>query len=131
MDGTLLWQVCPDKDPESQAEWDRYSLKAGIMPVGQWCLAVGVLDNDEMRVYVNGELRKTGPAPEKIAQSNDPLTIGFYGDIPHHNSYFCGEFDELILLNRALTADEIVEMYEAGRPEYIPKDGEPDLTPSI
>jgi len=35
------------------------------------------------------------------------------------------------LLNRALTANDIVEMYEAGRPEYVPKDGESDVTPSI
>ena len=125
MDGELLWQVCPDKDPESQEVWDRYSLEAGVLPVGQWCLAVGVVDEDQLRVYVNGELRASGPAPETIANSNDPLTIGFYDDVPHHNTYFCGELDELILLNRVLSEDEIAEMYEAGRPEYIPTPGTP------
>ena len=64
--------------------------------------------------------------PAKIAAPNDycliqrirsdPLTIGYYSDIPAHEGHFSGELDELILLNRALSADEIETMYSVGKP---------------
>lgn len=120
MHGRLIWQVCPDEDPKSQEDWDKFSLEAGKLPTGKWHLVVGIVDERELRVYVNGELRASGPAPQDIAMSSAPLTIGFYDDVANHNGYFCGEIDELILLNRAMTDAEVVEMYEAGRPEYMP-----------
>jgi len=124
--GDFLWQVCPDRDPESQEVWDRYSMFSDSCPVGEWLLVVGVVDGTESRLYVNGELHNSGPAPEDLATNDDPLTIGYYDDVPVHNEYFCGELDELILLNRALTEEEIGEMYEAGQPKYVPQPGELD-----
>jgi hypothetical protein len=118
--GSFLWQVIPEADPASQAVWDRHSLHTQFCPVGEWLLLVGVIDGDQSRVYVNGELHNVGPAPKAIAVNDAPLTMGFYGEVPGHDEYFCGELDELILLNRALNADEIRVMYEAGHPKYEP-----------
>ena len=49
-----------------------------------------------------------------IATNHDPMTIGFYNNLPTHEGYRCGEPDELILLDRALTSDEIHEMHAIG-----------------
>ena len=114
--GELLWQVCSDSDPQSQEEWDRLSLRSAPMKIGEWQLVVGVVDGDQLMVYVDGELQNSGMAPQEIATSDDPLTIGFYDDVPGHAEYFCGELDELILLNRALAPEEIQQMYDAGKP---------------
>jgi len=42
------------------------------------------------------------------------MTIGFYNNLPTHEGYRCGEPDELIMLDRALTSDEIHEMHAIG-----------------
>lgn len=118
--GELLWQVCPDEDPKSQLIWDRYSLRTKPIEVDQWHLVVGVINGDTFEVYVNGELEGSTRTPDKIAMNDDPLTIGFYDEVPNHNGYFCGELDELILLNRSLSADEVQQMYEAGKQQFEP-----------
>lgn len=119
--GALLWQVCPDADPESQSTWDRYSLATRVLPIDEWQCVVGVVDGGEFRVYINGELQAQAAAPLEIATSDDPLTIGHYADFPFHDEFFCGELDELMLLRRPLSESEIRAMYEAGRPS----DGSP------
>lgn len=116
--GELLWQVCPDEDPESQLIWDRYGLRTKPLEQDQWYLVVGVVNGDKFEIYVNGELEGSAVTPEKIAINDDPLTIGYYDDVPNHNGYFCGELDELILLNRALTEEEIRQMYESGKSKF-------------
>lgn len=120
--GDMLWQVCPDEDPVDQQQWDDYSLRSTPVPIGQWVLAVGVVEQGQMKFYIDGELVNSAPAPAQFALSDAPLTIGYYGDAPNHNQYFCGELDEIILLNRALSAEEIKELYEAGNPAAISED---------
>ncbi|WP_442482125.1 LamG domain-containing protein [Aeoliella sp. SH292] len=117
--GDLLWQVCPDKDPERQEQWDRCSLRTRPLPVGQWALVTGVAEGKRLKIYINDELQVSVIAPTDFALTNHPLTIGYYGDVPAHDQYFCGDIDELILLDRALAEEEIKEMYEAGNPASI------------
>jgi hypothetical protein len=116
--GTLLWQVCPDTDPDNQKTWDRYSLETGVVPIDEWQCVVGVVEGTLFKIYINGVLQTEGETPADIATSDDPLTIGFYDEFPYHDEYFCGELDELILLDRALTESEIREMFDAGEPRF-------------
>jgi hypothetical protein len=118
--GSLLWQLCPDTDPENQETWDRYGLATSALPIDKWVCVVGVCAGDEFLIYVDGKLAGKSKRPPEIATSDDPLTIGFYADFPYHDEYFCGELDELILLKRALSEQEIREMVEAGQPTIGP-----------
>jgi hypothetical protein len=109
----MVWQICP------QGEFEWWDTEVATRPIdkGEWHLLVGVLADDMGKIYVDGRLELARAMDRPVATSNDPLTIGYYSDVPAHEGYFSGELDELILLNRALTAREIAEMYTAGRPE--------------
>lgn len=73
---------------------------------GEWYHLVALKDGEEGRVYVNGELKASGPLTP-IDISNDlPLVIGANG-APGNNNWFNGMVDEVAVYMRALTADEI------------------------
>lgn len=117
-DGRVLWQVCPDKDPETDAEWRRHGVFSEALQIGKWQLVVGVVDGGAQRLYVDGELQGECSSAEHIATSNDPLVIGHFEGFPAHEEFLCGDIDELILLNRAMKPIQIREMYQLGKPTY-------------
>jgi hypothetical protein len=111
--GRLVWQICP----QGKFEWWDTEVATRPIDTNKWHLLVGVLADDMGKIYVDGRLELARAMDRPVATSADPLTIGHYSDVPAHEGYFSGELDELILLNRALSAREIAEMYAAGRPE--------------
>jgi hypothetical protein len=115
----LLWQICPDEDPQSQSVWDRSGVFSNPIPLDRWVLAVGVMDGPTLKIYVDGALHaaRLRSVGDGFAKSDAPLTIGYYDNVPNHDAYFSGEIDEVLLLRRALSAEEIREMYELGCPE--------------
>lgn len=106
----LVWQLCPVGD----FEWWDTELATRPLEQGKWRLLVGVLADDMAKIYVNGRLELARAMERPIATSADPMTIGFYDNVPAHEGHFCGELDELILLNRALSSKEIQAMYAIG-----------------
>lgn len=116
-DGSLLWQVCQAGPPKSEKEWNRTSLHSSPIELDKWMLAVGIVTEDAIAFYLDGALQVARRISIDVATNNEPMTIGFYDEIPGHNGYFSGEMDELILLNRAMTSEEVREMYEFGRPD--------------
>ncbi len=129
--GSMLWQVVSDVDPELQSDWDRHSLRTRPIPIEQWMLVAGVVENRQLKFYLNGVLQLSAPAPEKFALTNAPLVIGYYGNAPGHNQFFCGDIDELILLNRAMSQQELRRMFESGDPTNMEgMADDPNNTPS-
>lgn len=106
----LVWQLCPVGD----FEWWDTELATRPLEQGKWHLLVGVLADDMAKIYVNGRLELARAMERPIATSADPMTIGFYGNVPAHEGYFCGEIDELMLLNRAISSKEVQTMYSVG-----------------
>ena len=100
----------------------RYS--AAAVPTGEWVHVAGVFDpsqtvvNDRLKVYVNG-VDVSGEAfiPAEVTSvfvNNDPLRIGA-GDLGSNaRDFFNGRIDEVELFSRALTADEIGDIFDAG-----------------
>jgi hypothetical protein len=109
----LVWQICPVGD----FEWWDTELATRPLEQGNWHLLVGVLADDMAKIYVDGKLELARAMERPIATSHDPMTIGYYADVPAHEGHYYGEIDELILLNRALSAREISAMYDAGKPQ--------------
>lgn len=77
---------------------------------GKWYHLAFLMDNDgKQSIYINGQL-DAGPA----------LTAGFYQSVVSEISGSCciarlnGALDDLRIYNRALTANEIKKIYEAG-----------------
>jgi hypothetical protein len=109
----LVWQVCP----QGEFQWWDTEVTTRELERGVWHLIAGVVADDMCKIYVDGKLELARAIDRPVATSNDPLTIGHYGEIPAHEGYFSGEMDEFLLLDRALSAREIADMHAAGKPE--------------
>lgn len=77
----------------------------------QWHHIAVTADGSTFRIYVNGQ-EKGSVAGTLGGQNNVPLTIG---DVcPGVTDPFHGFLDEVTIVNRALTADEIAAIYNSG-----------------
>ena len=90
-----------------------------ILSDGRWHFVSGVYEGpstNAAKVYVDGVLESTG-AITTPATPVQEFTIGRFLD---NSGYFAGLMDELILYNRAITADEVIKYYnkDLGRVAY-------------
>lgn len=89
--------------PNAERVWD-----------GAWHLATGTFDGSTVRLYLDGiEVGSGTPDSGNIDYSStEPLIFGDYvgGGLP-----FSGGIDDVQIYNRALTAEEIIASYAAGR----------------
>jgi len=82
----------------------------GLIKKDVWYHVVGVYDGSWVRIYVNGIPHGwSSPLTGNVFDSDEPLKIGYY-----YNT-FNGTIDEARILNRALTPEEILADYNAGR----------------
>jgi hypothetical protein len=84
--------------------------------VGRWYHLVGVRDTvkGELRLYVDGQLAGTASAclPQAAPTGNTVIGRGKYGGNPV--DYLDGTVDQVHLYDRALSADEISQLYASG-----------------
>jgi len=70
---------------------------------GVWYHIAGVVDGDEIRIYLNGELKGTAAINGPVTDAQLPLYIGSDDSGNHFN----GMMDQLLIYNRALSEEEI------------------------
>jgi hypothetical protein len=88
-----------------------YVSDANIIDISRWQLVAVTLSSGTLTFYVNGAQRGTvGSVPTPTA-SNRPLTIGNNGSL---DSGFEGLIDEAAIFSRALSQQEIKNIYERG-----------------
>jgi len=77
---------------------------------GVWTHVVGVYDGSAIRVYVNGILDVQAPKTGQMGGGVSTLEIGDYnrGTYP-----FRGMIDEVVIYNRALSAQEVADRYDS------------------
>ena len=81
-------------------------------PRGKWFFLAGTYTNGMLRVYVNGELvASRSGLSGNIKRSEGPLTLGL-ADAPNIND-FVGRVDELRIYKRALSEEEIRNLYNS------------------
>lgn len=80
----------------------------------KWHLIVGTYDGKSIRLYIDGELDASLPASGKVNGDDYPVNIG--ANSRHKNRDFEGWIDELGIMKRALSEEEIKEMYRIGKP---------------
>ena len=85
---------------------------AGPFTTG-WHLVTGVNVGGLIKIYIDGQLIDSG-ASGLPANSNDSLWIGAR-QYAGFNDYFWGRLDNLGVWDRALTSDEVSELYNGGR----------------
>ena len=104
----------PDDDPS-----DDRTVATGYKgwTAGQVYHLVGTYDGSEVRLYVNGALEASTAASGSIADYGQDLFIARFTNIDQDGvAYLPGAIDEVAIWDRALSADEIAELYSAGTP---------------
>lgn len=81
----------------------------------KWHLIVGTYDGKAIKLYIDGELDAELAASGKVNGDDYPVNIG--ANSRHKNRDFEGWIDELGILKRALSEEEIKEMYLIGKPK--------------
>lgn len=75
---------------------------------GEWHHLVGVVNNKDMLLYVDGELETEQNYNGPMATTGSETEIGHAGD-----GGFVGIIDEVMIYSKALTADEVKQIFEA------------------
>jgi len=78
--------------------------------LNEWQLIVGVYDykNSIQSIYINGKKYKSNKFNTRIQNSDAPVIIGNYNG---GNVFFNGQLDDIAIYNRALTQEEITNLY--------------------
>jgi len=109
-----IFQVILYKTDGTQLSLTLSSAEHGMI-VNNWYYVNIVRDGDNLSVYINGELKKSGTGfALGYALSTDTLKIG-YGDSA--SKYVKGTLNSIKLFNRAFSASEIVKFWNNGKPE--------------
>ncbi|HPQ35998.1 MAG TPA: FISUMP domain-containing protein, partial [Tenuifilaceae bacterium] len=84
------------------------------IPANEWSFIVGLWKDGVMNVYINGILDpKSDLWADGLVSTTSDMYIG-KTDQPDFDFFFNGYIDDVRIYNRALTADEIRELYHEG-----------------
>lgn len=75
---------------------------------GEWHHIVGIVNKKQMLLYVDGELEKEMVYNGPMTTNGSETEIGRAGD-----GGFVGIIDEVLIYNKALSADEVEQIFEA------------------
>jgi hypothetical protein len=67
-------------------------------------------------LYINGILQSTGSTPSTVTQPGGNLTIGRFGD--YNLFYWSGNIYNYKVYNRALSAQEVLQNYNATKARF-------------
>ena len=120
---------------------DRSLLLGGNLPLGQFVHVAATLNDatGAQRLYVNGTLAaetftSVRPFRDLDAAFNPGVAIGHHAGFPTspHNYAFHGRIDELSVYDQALTAEEVLAIYESSTDNntkyYVVNDGTANRT---
>ncbi|TAL48238.1 LamG domain-containing protein, partial [archaeon] len=89
-------------------------LTGGALPANEWSFIAATWTPTSATVYINGASSATTTYPSCFLSSNTSfIEIGGAPD-DVSGSYFNGAMDEVIIINRSLSADEINQLYLGG-----------------
>jgi hypothetical protein len=118
--------ICLLVNPDSKIFWQYdggtsgvYAIYGGAtLAINTWYNIVGVYDNVGLKTYLNGVLNESASDPGKFISStgNMDITIGAQDTGP--GGPFPGRIAQCLVYNRALTATEIAENFNAHRSRY-------------
>jgi hypothetical protein len=86
----------------------------GTLTVNQWNFVCFTYDRANILLYLNGALLGSGVAATQSVNTTEPFRVGCRFD----GNQFNGRVDEVSLLARVLTGDEIRAIYESNAPVF-------------
>ncbi|MEJ5260926.1 MAG: LamG-like jellyroll fold domain-containing protein [Anaerohalosphaeraceae bacterium] len=96
-------------------DWSNHLFSQPLSPSPAWRLLAVTHDNHTIRFYCDGQLVDARPWVHQQEVVAADLWIGTDGT-NNDAFYFQGIIDEIAVFKRALSPEEIQQMYEAGRP---------------
>jgi len=93
---------------------------------GQWYHLAATYQNGERIIYINGQPSKSDTLTGALYQKSGEKTL--LGNTPNSTAYFNGTIDDVRIYNRALSAQEISDLYN-NAPVTLP-DEPPACTPN-
>ena len=99
---------------EFDTELDQFRMDGASIDLRKWHLLTATFNGKEARLYENGELLKKQNCTGAIGASLGELYIGVEED---GDLFFKGNMDDLRIYNRALSSNEVEDLYEAGLDE--------------
>ncbi len=91
-------------------------------PANKYVNAVYTYDGTNTKLYIDGVLASTVPYttdPQYFGSGNRNLRLGVWG-YPGYERYFNGNIGQTLIYNRALSATEILQNYNAKKKKYDP-----------
>ncbi|MBT4539751.1 hypothetical protein HOC32_05675 [Candidatus Woesearchaeota archaeon] len=80
-----------------------------VIPLNKWVHVSATYNGNKMKIYIDGELDKEISVSGNIQDNNEPVYIG---DSQFYSRSFNGLIDEVRIYDRALSSQEIVELYD-------------------
>lgn len=97
-------------------QWGTGAYGTFYLPVGEWHMVTITKDVTNMCQYVDGVLTHTFASTPFEVHTSNLLNVG---GLPGNNAFSLnGAIDELAIIDRALTADEIKAIYESDAPIF-------------
>jgi hypothetical protein len=91
--------------------WSTYATTSFNFSLNTWFMVTVVLNVNNASFYVNSNLINSFPFVTNISNNSQPLSIG--QDTPGGTEIFNGKLDDIGIWNRALTQQEISDLYNA------------------
>jgi hypothetical protein len=105
-DGRLLWQRYGASDPAINP--------SNVLSPGTWYHIVATTSGSNHVLYLNNSIIGTATAAGPWAASGENVTVGFAG----FHTYLFGSVPNIRLYNRALSAQEVAQNFQALRGRY-------------
>jgi hypothetical protein len=114
--GRKILFAISDPAHENDGEFHTFQTSEDVLTLNAWNYVSAVYEQSSgtRRIYVNGVLAATRiDTPITVSNSMADVTIGAMRS-PSIGEFFNGQIDEVSFYNRALTSNEIMEIYQAG-----------------
>ncbi|MBC7883942.1 MAG: T9SS type A sorting domain-containing protein, partial [Saprospiraceae bacterium] len=106
---------------------DMDSGDGNALPLNEWKHVVMTHDGTTDRIYFDGVQVNEKPYAGPLNTTGYPFGIGY--DPIDHGNYFDGALDEVQIYNRALTAQEVLDLYNEQSTEPVETDTESPCAP--
>ncbi|MBN1758673.1 MAG: LamG domain-containing protein [Chitinispirillaceae bacterium] len=83
----------------------------GIFSAHQWYHVVCTLNNNVLKMFIDGELASSSSVNGQIVSSDLPLAIGRKGTTLNADHFFKGSIDDIRIYDKAISENQVVTLY--------------------
>ena len=98
--------------------WTTNIETTSTLPIRQWIISTVTYDGTDVKMYLNGVLDRVATIGSITFDTGSgfPLDIGY--DNPGGDEYFNGNISQILIYNRALTQQEVLQNYNATKGRF-------------